>query len=140
MRYQSLPSAVTAFEIGSDSSLSLRATVVAGEHWVCRPFGVGRCSGEARSNHRSHATVRRQVAMAAQHTPTYTFPMETTGLCGIASITSFSPGTLLPPSLWPYTAGKEAYSLAYPTPSGVQQLLLADVAPDRSLQNKIRLS
>ena len=72
--------------------------------------------------------------------PPYTFPANGTGACAISSLKKVT-STLLPPGIWAYTVGKEVWSAGYPDPNtDVDQLLIADIAPDGSLQNTTCLS
>jgi len=56
-------------------------------------------------------------------------------------MTRVSDKMLLPPKSWPHTARKQVWTLAYPDPhNDVDQLLIADVAPDGSFTNRKCLS
>lgn len=73
--------------------------------------------------------------------PPYTFPKSATGNCAIASMTRVSDAMPLPPKDWHYSANKQAWTIGYPDrQTDVDQLLLADVAPDGSLRNRKCLS
>lgn len=76
-----------------------------------------------------------------QTNPPYTSPKVTTGNCAIASMTRVGSAALFPPKAWPYTANKQVWSVGYPdAATDVNQLMIADVAADGSLQNTKCLS
>jgi len=76
-----------------------------------------------------------------QTNPPYSFPNITSGNCGISSVTRVDSSTLLPPGSWPYTLSKKVWTAGYPDPdTDVDQLLIADVAADGTLQNTTCLS
>jgi uncharacterized protein (TIGR03437 family) len=78
---------------------------------------------------------------AAYTNPPYTFPQTVSGNCAVASMTRVGDSMLFPPKTWPYTANKEVWAAGYPDPdTDVDQLLIADVAADGSLQNTTCLS
>lgn len=71
--------------------------------------------------------------------PPYTFPTNVGGKCAIQTTTQLSPGTPLPPSVWPYTAGKYVWAQGNST-GDVDQLMSADVSPAGYLRNITCLS
>jgi len=83
------------------------------------------------------ATDAPACAGCTQYTnPPYTFPSQGYGACNVASVTSAG---ALPPSQWPTTNGKRVYEQAA-TSTNVDQLFIADVAPDGTLANQTCLS
>jgi uncharacterized protein (TIGR03437 family) len=86
------------------------------------------------------ATAASACAGCTQYTdPPYTFATQVSGACDVTSVAEASPGALYPPSSWPYTAGKTVY-VQQATSANVDQLYIADVASDGTLQDQICLS
>jgi uncharacterized protein (TIGR03437 family) len=83
------------------------------------------------------ATGAPACAGCTQYTnPPYTIASQGFGSCDVSSVAKAGP---LAPSAWPYVNGEEVY-VQQATSANVDQLYIADVASDGSLQNKTCLS
>jgi len=86
------------------------------------------------------ATAAPPCLGCAQYTnPPYSFTAQVAGPCDVASVAKASATMPFPPSSWPYIDGKKVY-VQQATTADVDQLYIADVAADGTLQNQICLS